>query len=170
MKIFLIGFMSSGKTTVGRELAHLLGYQFLDLDEYIETKHSRTIKQIFETKGEEHFRLIENEALKEVCSFNGDFVISSGGGTSCFYNNIDYMNRNGITVYLRLEVSTLVARLMESKIDRPLLWGKTREELNDYIIRVLDERKKFYEKAQIIVDADNTKPIDLAKIILSALK
>lgn len=170
MKVFLIGFMASGKTTVGKELAHALGYQFLDLDQYIETKHGRTIKQIFETKGEEHFRLIENEALKEVCSFNGDFVISSGGGTSCFFNNIDYMNRNGITVYLRLEVATLVARLVESKIDRPLLWGKTREELSDYIIRVLDERKKYYEKAQVIVDADSLNPYDLAKMILSMIR
>ena len=170
MKIFLIGFMSSGKTTVGMELSKVLGYYFLDLDEYIETKHKRTIKQIFETRGEEHFRIIENEALKEVCSFNGDFVISSGGGTSCFYNNIDYMNRHGLTVYLRLEVFTLVARLVESKIDRPLLWGKTREELNDYIIRVLDERRKYYEKAQIIVDADSLEPTDLAKMITSMIQ
>jgi len=169
MKIFLIGFMSSGKTTVGQELANALGYKFIDLDQYIEAKHNKTIKQIFESKGEDHFRLIENEALKEVCSFKGDFVISSGGGTSCFYNNIDYMNRHGITVYLRLEVATLVGRLMESKIDRPLLWGKTKEELTDYIIRVLDERKKYYEKAQIIVDADNIKPNDLAKMITSML-
>lgn len=170
MKIYLIGFMSSGKTTVGRELANVLGYRFIDIDEYIESKHHRTIKQIFESKGEEHFRLIENEALKEVSSFNGDFVISSGGGTSCFYNNIDFMNRNGVTVYLRLEVATLLSRLVESKIDRPLLWGKTREELNNYIIRVLDERKKFYEKAQIIVDADNVNPNDLAKMIVSAME
>ncbi len=170
MKIYLIGFMSSGKTTVGRELANALGCRFIDLDEYIESKHHKTIKQIFESKGEEHFRLIENEALKEVSSFNGDFVISSGGGTSCFYNNIDFMNRNGVTVYLRLEVATLLSRLMESKIDRPLLWGKTREELNSYIIRVLDERKKFYEKAQIIVDADNVNPSDLAKMIMSAVE
>lgn len=170
MKIFLIGFMSSGKTTVGKELAHSLGYQFLDLDEYIEAKHRRTIKQIFEANGEEHFRLIENEALKEIGSLNGNFVISTGGGTSCFFNNIDYMNRNGITVYLRLEVATLVARLIESKIDRPLLWGKTREELSNYILRVLNERKKFYEKAQIIVDSDKIKPIDLAKIIISTLE
>ncbi len=97
-------------------------------------------------------------------------MISSGGGTSCFYNNIDYMNRHGITVYLRLEVFTLVARLVESKIDRPLLWGKTREELNDYIIRVLDERKKYYEKAQIIVDADSLEPTDLAKMITSMIQ
>lgn len=170
MKIYLIGFMSSGKTTVGRELANALGYRFIDLDEYIESKHHRTIKQIFESKGEEHFRLIENEALKEATSFTGDFVISSGGGTSCFYNNIDFMNRNGVTVYLRLEVATLLSRLVESKIDRPLLWGKTREELNNYIIRVLDERKKFYEKAQIIVDADNVNPNDLAKMIMSAVE
>jgi shikimate kinase len=169
MKIFLIGFMGSGKSTVGVDLAHILGYRFIDLDEYIEQKHNLSIKLIFETKGEDYFRMIENETLKEVCSFEGDFVISSGGGTSCFYNNIDYMNRNGITVYLRAEVSTLVARLIESKVDRPLLWGKTKDELNEYIIRVLNERKKYYEKAQVIIDADNVNPKDLAQLIISTV-
>ncbi|QKG79260.1 shikimate kinase [Tenuifilum thalassicum] len=169
MKIFLIGFMGSGKSTVGVDLAHILGYRFIDLDEYIEQKHNLSIKLIFETKGEDYFRMIENETLKEVCSFEGDFVISSGGGTSCFYNNIDYMNRNGITVYLRAEVSTLVARLIESKVDRPLLWGKTKDELNEYIIRVLNERKKYYEKAQVIIDADNANPKDLAQLIISTV-
>ncbi len=167
MKIYLIGFMASGKTTVGNELAHTLGYRFIDLDEYIENKYQKTIKQIFESKGEEYFRIIETEALKEVASFDGDFVVSSGGGTSCFYNNIDFMNQNGITVYLRMEVATLVARLIDEKIHRPLLWGKNRDELNEYILRVLDERKKYYEKAQVIVDADNISPDDLARMIVT---
>lgn len=157
--------MASGKTTVGRELANALGFRFVDLDEYIETKHKRTIKQIFEIKGEEYFRIAENEALKEVSSFNGDFVVSSGGGTSCFYNSMDYMNHAGMTVYLRMEVATLVARLINAKISRPLLWGKSKEELNDYIIRVLDERKKFYEKAKVVVDADHINPQDLSKML-----
>lgn len=165
MKVYLIGFMASGKTTVGKELAHALGFKFVDLDEYIEVKHKRTVKQIFETKGEEYFRIAENEALKEVSSFNGDFVVSSGGGTSCFYNSMDYMNRVGMTVYLRMDVSTLVSRLINEKVTRPLLQDKTKDELNDYIIRVLDERKKYYEKAKVVVDADYSNPQDLSKML-----
>ena len=165
MKVFLIGVMASGKTTVGKELSRALGFKFVDLDEYIETKHGRTVEQIFEVKGEAHFRIIEQEALKEVSAFDGDFVISSGGGTSCFYGSIDYMNSTGMTVYLRMEVASLLARLLNSKNDRPLLLGKDKEEFSNYIIRVLDERKKFYEKAKVIVDADSLNPADLANTL-----
>lgn len=165
MKVFLIGFMASGKTTVGKELSRALGFMFVDLDEYIETKHGRTVEQIFEVNGESHFRMIEQEALKEVAAFDGDFVISSGGGTSCFYGSIDYMNSVGMTVYLRMEVASLVARLLNSKNGRPLLLGKDKEDLSNYIIRVLDERKKFYEKAKVIVDADGLNPADLANTL-----
>jgi shikimate kinase len=170
MKIFIIGFMASGKTTIGRELANALQFKFIDLDDFIESRHNQTIKQLFEFKGEDYFRKVENEALKEVCDYKDDYVISAGGGTSCFYNNIDFMNRNGITVYLRMEVATLVSRLIESKIDRPLLWGKTGDELADYILRVLDERKKFYDKAQLVVDGDNLNPAELAQLISAIVR
>jgi shikimate kinase len=162
--------MASGKTTVGKELSSILGYRFIDLDVYIETKQGKTIKQIFEINGEEYFRIIEQEALKEVASFDGNFVISSGGGTSCFYNSVDYMNKMGITIYLRMEVSTLVSRLVKDKIKRPLLWAKSESELNNYIIRVLDERKKFYEKAQVVVDADHLNPKDLAETLKAIIQ
>jgi shikimate kinase len=165
MKIYLIGFMASGKSTHGPELANALTYEFVDLDDYIEQKHSKTIKQIFELQGEEYFRIIENEALREVSSIEGNIVIAAGGGTSCFYNSIDYMNKNGITIYLKLEVAELVARLIESKNDRPLLWGKTKQELTEYILRVLDERRKYYEKAKITIDASNVNIINLANTI-----
>ncbi|HPD94495.1 MAG TPA: shikimate kinase [Tenuifilaceae bacterium] len=169
MRIFLVGYMASGKTTLGRALATNLGYRFIDLDDYIETKGKKTIKQIFDEAGEEYFRFLESEALKEVTSLNGDFVISSGGGTSCFYCNIDFMNNNGITIYLRMEVATLVSRLVGSK-ERPLLLGKSKKELTDFIIQALDERKKFYEKAQIIIDADRLNADDLTKLIFSSIK
>jgi shikimate kinase len=165
MKVFLIGFMGSGKSTIGDELAQTLGYHFIDLDTYIEEKHNNSIKILFEFHGEEHFRTIENEALREVSAMMGDIVIASGGGTSCFYNSVDFMNKVGITIYLRVEVSELVARLIESKKDRPLLWGKTQEELNNYILRVLEERKKYYEKARITVDFENMNVEQLASTI-----
>ncbi len=165
MKVFLIGFMASGKTTVGEELASILGYSFMDLDSYIEVKQKKTIKMIFEYYGEERFREIENDALMEVSEMEGNMVVASGGGTSCFYNSVDFMNKVGITIYLRAEVGELLARLIESKKDRPLLWGKSVDELNEYIIRVLDERKKYYEKAKITVQIGNLNVESLANTI-----
>jgi len=169
MKVYLIGFMASGKTTIGRELAKSLGFEFVDLDEYIEKKQGKTIKQIFEYNGEEHFRVLENEALREVASKDGNILIAAGGGTSCFYNSIDFMNKTGLTIYLKMEVAALVARLIDSKTDRPLLWGKTEQELNDYIIRVLDERIKYYEKAKIIVDGSNINIESIAETVRLAI-
>jgi shikimate kinase len=165
MKVFLIGFMASGKSTVGEELADVLGYKFIDLDSFIEQKYSKTIKMIFEYYGEDHFRDIENESLKEVSTMEGNIIVASGGGTSCFYNSVDFMNSVGTTIYLRAEVTELLARLIASKKDRPLLWGKSEDELNNYIIRVLEERKRYYEKAKITVDISNLDVKDLANTI-----
>ena len=165
MKVFLIGFMGSGKTTIGEQLAAELDYRFIDLDAHIEAKHGKSIKALFEYHGEDHFRELENQALMEVSEVAGNIVVASGGGTSCFYNSIDYMNKVGITIYLRVEVAELLARLIDSKRDRPLLWGKTKEELNEYIIRVLDERKKYYEQAKITVDMNSIKVSQLANTI-----
>jgi shikimate kinase len=169
MKVYLIGFMASGKSTIGQELAKTLSYEFIDLDVYIENKYNKTIKQLFEINGEEYFRIIENEALREVASIEGNIVIAAGGGTSCFYNSIDFMNKTGLTIYLKVEVAELVSRLIESKIDRPLLWGKSKQELNDYIIRVLDERKKYYEKAKIIIESSKAEVPQIAQTILASL-
>lgn len=167
MKVFLIGFMASGKTTLGGELAEIMGYKFLDLDDYIEVKQKKSIKLLFEIEGEEKFRVIENEALREVAKMEGNLIVASGGGTSCFYNSIDFMNKEGVTVYIKVEVAELVARLIDSKKNRPLLWGKSREELNEYIIRVLEERKKYYEKAKITVEYPNLDITQLASTLKS---
>lgn len=161
--------MASGKSTIGEELAKKLDFDFIDLDVYIEKKHNKTIKQIFELSGEDHFRLLESEALREVAALSGNVLIASGGGTSCFYNSIDFMNKTGVTVYLKMEVGELVARLIDSKTERPLLWGKSNQELNDYILRVLDERTKYYEKAKITVLASNANIDELAQTIKIAL-
>ncbi|MFA5647150.1 MAG: shikimate kinase [Bacteroidales bacterium] len=165
MKVFLIGFMASGKTTLGAELASELGFPFLDLDHYIEQKEGKSIKELFEIRGEEHFRRIESETLREISALAGDHVIASGGGTSCFYNSVDFMNKVGITIYLKAEVSELLDRLIKSKNNRPLLWGKNEEELNRYIIRVLDERKKYYERAKITVNISQVDAKMLANTI-----
>ena len=166
MKVFLIGFMACGKTTLGKELANELDYSFIDLDQYIEQKEGKSIKELFEIQGEELFRKIESEALREISMVDGNHVIASGGGTSCFYNSVDFMNKVGITIYLKAEVSELVERLISSKNHRPLLWGKNEEELNHYIIRVLDERKKYYERAKMTV---NIKQVDI-KMLANTIK
>ncbi|HZJ74279.1 MAG TPA: shikimate kinase [Perlabentimonas sp.] len=165
MKVFLIGFMASGKTTLGEKLAKELGFKFIDLDQYIERREGKTIKELFEIRGEEHFRKIESEALREVSALDKDHVIASGGGTSCFYNSVDFMNKVGITIYLRAEVPELVARLIKAKDYRPLLWGKSKDELSSYIIRVLDERKKYYERAKIAISINDTNVKMLANTI-----
>ncbi len=168
MKVFLIGFMASGKTTLGEELAKVLGYAFIDLDQYIVDREGKSIKMLFDLYGEDKFREIENNALREVSSITGDVVVASGGGTSCFYNSVDFMNKHGVTVYLRAEVDELLARLISSKTERPLLWGKSKDELNQYIIRVLDERKKYYEKAKITVQIKDADVSSLADTIKAA--
>lgn len=167
MKIFLIGFMASGKTTLGSELAEIMGFQFIDLDDFLEAKYKKSIKILFEIEGEEKFRILENESLREVAAMEGDIIVASGGGTSCFYNSIDFMNKHGITVYIKVEVAELLARLIESKKNRPLLWGKTPEELNEYIIRVLDERQKYYERARLTVEFPNFNVEQLANTLKS---
>jgi shikimate kinase len=159
--------MASGKTTLGSELAEIMGFQFIDLDDFLEAKYKKSIKILFEIEGEEKFRILENESLREVAAMEGDIIVASGGGTSCFYNSIDFMNKHGITVYIKVEVAELLARLIESKKNRPLLWGKTPEELNEYIIRVLDERQKYYERARLTVEFPNFNVEQLANTLKS---
>ena len=126
-RIIIIGYMGSGKTTVGHALSQELGLPFYDLDWYIETRMHRTVKQIFDEKGEEGFRKIEHNLLHEVAEFE-DVIISCGGGTPCFFDNIDYINRQGETVYLKCTTDVLYKHLKMGKTVRPLLLNKTPED------------------------------------------
>lgn len=127
-RIIIIGYMGSGKTTVGHALSQELGLPFYDLDWYIETRMHRTVKQIFDEKGEEGFRKIEHNLLHEVAEFE-DVIISCGGGTPCFFDNIDYINRQGETVYLKCTTDVLYKHLKMGKTVRPLLLNKTPDEV-----------------------------------------
>ena len=147
--IILIGYMGAGKTTVGHQLAKVLGVQFYDLDWYIEMRFHRSVAQIFEEKGEEGFREMERNMLHEVAEFE-NIVISCGGGTPCFYDNIDYMNSLCTTVYLRADAETLATHLKMGRSVRPLIQGKSPEELEAYISENLNEREPYYMKAQYI--------------------
>ena len=150
-RIILIGYMGAGKTTVGKALSQALGLPFYDLDWYIEERHRRTIAQIFAEKGEKGFRDIERNILHEVAEFE-DVVISCGGGTPCFFDNMEYMNRQARTVYLKASPDILFRHLKMGKVERPLLKDKTEDEMKQYIRDSLSTREPFYSQARYTLD------------------
>lgn len=152
-RIIIIGYMGAGKTTVGKALAKQLGLQFYDLDWYIESRMRKTIKQIFDERGEEGFRQMEKSMLHEAAEFE-DVVISCGGGTPCFFDNMDYMNEQGETVYLKASPDVLYGHLKMGKTVRPLLLNKTPEEVQMFIREQLQKREPFYSKAKHTINVD----------------
>ena len=162
-RIILIGYMGSGKTTVGKALSKETGMMFYDLDWYIESRMRKTVSQIFAEKGEEGFRQIEYNMLHEVAEFE-DVIISCGGGTPCFFDNMDYLNQQGDVVYLKATPETLYKHLLMAKVERPLLKGKTKEELLEFIKTQLSTREAFYNKARYHLDVsllDNYEKIGI---------
>ncbi len=147
-RVFLVGYMGVGKTTIGKLLSKELGVQFIDLDKYIESRYRKTVPDIFAEKGEEKFRMIEREMLREVATFQ-DVLISTGGGTPCFYDNMDLMNQHGVTVYIKASAKQLVSRLLASKGVRPVIQGKSPEELKDFVTNHLSMREEYYSKAKL---------------------
>ena len=131
-RIVLVGYMGSGKTTVGKALSKETGMMFYDLDWYIENRMHTTVSKLFTERGEEAFRKIEYNMLHEVAEFE-DVIISCGGGTPCFFDNMDYLNQQGDVVYLKASPDTLYKHLLMAKVERPLLKGKSPEELIAYI-------------------------------------
>ena len=168
-RIILIGYMGSGKTTVGKALSKETGMMFYDLDWYIESRMRKSVSQIFAEKGEEGFRKIEYNMLHEVAEFE-DVIISCGGGTPCFFDNMDYLNQQGDVVYLKATPETLYKHLMMAKIERPLLKGKSSEELIVYITEHLKERAPFYEKARHILDVNVLDEYDKIQSCVASLR
>ena len=152
-RIFLIGYMGAGKTTVGRKLAKEMNLSFIDLDLYIEGRYHRSIRQLFAERGEEAFRDIEKRLLHEVAEFE-DVLVSTGGGTPCFFDNMEFMNMAGTTIYLKVSGDELASRLESCKQTRPVLQNRSGEELRSFIKENLEARTAFYEKANIIYDAE----------------
>ena len=145
--------MGSGKTTIGKALAKELGVTFYDLDWYIEDRYHKTVSEIFTEKGEQGFREVEQRMLREVAEFE-NVVISAGGGTPCFFDNIHYMNKQAKTVYLKASPTTLFGHLKAGKSDRPLIKGKTDDELLNFITNSLEKREPYYEKACYLHNVD----------------
>jgi len=164
MRIYLIGYMGSGKSTLGRKLANKLGLQFVDMDHYIEQRNCKTIPQLFSEEGEEVFREKERQALEELSEFT-DLVIATGGGAPCFFDNMDLMNRTGKTIYLDIHPKILAHRLKHSKTERPLIKGKSEAELIRFIDETLEKRNRFYKQAQCKIKNPDINPDDLLKLL-----
>ena len=147
IRIILIGYMGAGKTTIGKVLAREMGLEFYDLDNYIEDRFHQTISDIFAQKGEEGFREVERKMLHEVAEFE-NVIISCGGGTPCFFDNMDYMNAQGETIFLDAPPAVLKEHLQMGKTVRPLIQGKTSEELIAYIETSLQKRLPYYQQAK----------------------
>ena len=162
-RIILIGYMGAGKTTVGKALAAELGLRFYDLDWYIESRMRKTVAQLFAELGEEGFRRIERNMLHEVAEFEG-VLISCGGGTPCFYDNMQYINQQGLTLYLKASPEVLYKHLKMGKSVRPLLLNKTPEEVQRFISEQLKAREQFYTRAQFTLDVNLMDNFDKIKI------
>ena len=164
MKIFLIGFMGSGKSTMGRKLANFLHYEFVDLDKLIEHKAGMSIAEYFSKNGEESFRELERDTLQQT-EFNNNAVIATGGGVPCYFDNMDWMYKEGKVVYLSMEPKALADRLKHSKVSRPLIKDLNQEELIEFINQKLTSRDVYYKKAHYIVSGLDLTAEKLARYL-----
>ncbi len=165
MRIFLTGYMGCGKSTIGRKVAALMGIHFIDLDKYIEERYFKSVPDIFAQEGEASFREKERQALQEVSQFE-DIVIGTGGGAPCYFDNMSKMNEAGITIYLAPDNETLAFRLLKSKTIRPLIAGKSKEELIEFIVSALEKRAPYYEQSKIVIRGVNdVQPAEVVRLI-----
>ena len=165
--IFLIGFMGCGKTTLGRKLASRLDYEFIDLDDIFEEKVGMTITEYFSAFGEDAFRKLESEVLKQT-KYPENAVVSTGGGLPCFFDNMDWMNAHGKTIYIKLSPKTLANRLENEKDQRPIL-SDHGDNLAAFIAGKLAERDKFYDRASVIADGLSLTAGKVEQLLISPL-
>lgn len=169
MIISLIGYMGSGKTTTGKDLAKAIGYEFIDLDEFIEKKYEKKITEIFEQEGELGFRKKEKYALQEILT-STNIVLSLGGGTPVYYNNIDEIVDKSISIFLRVQLPYLIKRLENKKHTRPLIAHLSNDEMMEFIAKHLFERNQFYQKSKYTINISNQSPLEILDEIMNQLK
>lgn len=171
MIITLLGYMGGGKSTIGKQLASVLKYSFIDLDVYIEEKEGKSVPEIFLEKGEIYFRKLEHVCLKEIISNYNNIVLSLGGGTPCYANNMGLLAQNNLqSFYLQLSPVNLANRLFEQKQGRPLIAHiKTKQELQDFIAVHLFERQEFYRKASVVLPVDKLSVQQVVACIIAKL-
>lgn len=171
MKIFLLGLTGAGKSTVGKLLANKLSYPFIDLDEVIRYETHRSIEDIFEKDGEHYFRQLESKFLKKVALIDRR-VIATGGGAPCYYDNMDFIKNNGLSIFLYTPLDLVTERLFETDASqRPMLKGKSREELNEFLSNKLTERLPYYSRADFSLDTNLAEdPNKLASMLFVMLR
>jgi shikimate kinase len=164
MKVFLTGFMGSGKSTYGKKLSKQLGYEHIDLDTLIEEQSGKSISDWFANDGEEAFRAKEAETLRSLAD-KDNVVISTGGGAACFHDNMQWMNENGFTTYLKLLEPQLLKRLNKAKEERPLIADMSEKEIALFIHEMLNERSMYYSQAKLVIQPEQFQPKHLADYI-----
>lgn len=161
--------MGSGKSHISKILSEKLNFKLIDLDKEISRRNKLTIPEIFEKKGEIYFRKLEKETLEEILASEENVILSLGGGTPVYYNNMEIINHNSKSVFLRASVGTLSERLLKQKEKRPLIANITDENLAEFIAKHLFERNEFYNKAQVNVITDNRTPEEIVDEIIEKL-
>ena len=169
MRIYLIGFMGSGKSTFGKKLARKMGYDFFDMDKMIEKIEGVSVAELFAIKGETYFRKLESDILHSTI-VHKNAVISCGGGTPCYFDNMEWMNSRGATVYLKVPQERLYGRLKSRKHKRPLIANLNDAQLKDYIFQKLSEREAFYLQANMIIDPEMMSAKKVAEEVISNYK
>jgi len=172
MKIVLIGYMGSGKSTIGKILASRMNYPFMDLDEQIEQSENLSIPEIFKQKGEIYFRKLENKVLKNLLSSAENLVLATGGGTPCYADSLEFMLKSSdtVVVYLKTSIPVLSERLFESRSDRPLVEHlESLEEMKTFIGIHLFERSYFYNQAELTIENNEISPLEVAEVIVEKL-
>lgn len=170
MRIVLLGYMASGKSSIGKKLSQSLTTNFIDLDDYIIEKEGMSITTIFKTKGEVYFRKIEHQYLREILEKDEKFILSLGGGTPCYANNMDLINTSNTTsIYLQGSVPTMVKRLIKKKAKRPLIASLGDDKIPEFVAKHLFERRFFYEQAKMIIKIDDKTKSEVALELLSLL-
>lgn len=147
--LFLVGFMGSGKTSLGKKIATHFNMNFVDLDKLIEAQEGKSINEIFAEKGEDYFRIVETKILRETDFSNS--LVATGGGTACFNDNVNFMKSIGAVAYLLVPLQILIGRLRQNKDERPLLKNLEGEALDNFVIEKFNQRKAYYEQADFII-------------------
>jgi shikimate kinase len=169
VRLFIIGFKSSGKTTFGSKLAKRLGMEFVDLDDYIELSDGRSVPEIYSDDGEEEFRRKEWKALKEVVK-KDNIIVSTGGGVPCHCDNMTFMEKYGDVVYIKVDDETLVGRLKKASVNRPIVKGKTEDEIRNYVTELRNRCEHHYLRARYIIEDQNITVDNFLKLLMDEKK
>lgn len=170
MKIVLLGYMGSGKSTLAQLLAENLKLDVIDLDAYIVEREGMSISALFENKGEIYFRLQESKYLKEILGHENDLILSLGGGTPCYADNMEVIKNRSLSFYLKASIDTLCTRLRNEKDQRPLIASLKEDQLKEFVAKHLFERRNFYEQATRTITIDHKTIEELLGEILQSLK